>query len=49
MARIVRDKFIHARVDAETHKKFADKAEPLGGVSAVIREWITKFINKPTN
>lgn len=37
-------KFIHARVNVETHEEFVAKAEPLGGVSAVIREWIEKFI-----
>ncbi len=44
MARVKQDKFIHARVNAETHQEFVAKAEPLGGVSAVLRQWIEKFI-----
>lgn len=44
MAKVAKDKFIHARVDAGTHQEFAAKAEPLGGVSEVIRSWIEKFI-----
>jgi len=43
---IKQDKFIHARVDAETHRQFVEKVKPLGGVSAVIKEWINKFINQ---
>lgn len=49
MTKIVRDKFIHARVDAKTHEEFVAKAGPFGGVSELIREWINQFINKPTN
>lgn len=48
MARITKDKFIHTRVDAETHQEFVTKAEPLGGVSAVVREWINQFIKGNT-
>lgn len=49
MAKVAKDKFIHARVDAETHKEFVAQAGPFGGVSELIRSWINQFINKPTN
>lgn len=50
MTKNAKDKFIHTRVDTETHQQFAKLAEPFGGVSVVLRAWIDKFIkNQPIN
>jgi hypothetical protein len=48
MAKIAKDKFIHTRVDSETHRQFIEKSEPLGGVSTVLRAWIDQFIKGTT-
>jgi hypothetical protein len=48
MAKIAKDKFVHTRVDAQTHQLFMEKSEPLGGVSTVLRAWIDQFIKGTT-